>query len=329
MMHEKLQQFVSRRIMVIGDVMVDRYIFGDIKRISPEAPIPVVHVKYEDDVLGGAGNVFENLRTLGASPFLISVVGKDTEGCWIKEKMGNDGIFFDENRPTTVKFRVISDDHHVARFDIEENHLLKKEVQYRIMEYIRQYKTFPEAILLSDYQKGFFTPWLVKNIFEFAKSINVPVFVEPKPNFVNYLKHEFIIKLMCLNDKEVSQIVLRNCDNPEEVSHAAEQIRTFIPHCENLVITRGKMGMMGFDEYNKAYNQKTIIQNVSDVTGAGDTVVATLTLALLVEFNLYDACRLANLAAGISISKIGTTSVKLPALNAALKEMEEENGKID
>jgi D-beta-D-heptose 7-phosphate kinase/D-beta-D-heptose 1-phosphate adenosyltransferase len=308
-----IQNFEGRRVLVLGDLMLDRYIWGDVSRISPEAPVPVVEVQKSTSCLGGAGNVSQNLKSLGALPLPVGVVGEDEEGLWIKKDVGEGrGIFVDASRPTTVKTRIIAHHQQVVRVDLERKRAITPEVEEKIVRLI--HKENYEGIIVSDYNKGIITEGLMKRVLPYAKGRRMPVFVDPKiENFRLYSPVTFISP----NHIEAEKIVQHPCCTDADVEKAGQEILASLASLY-LIIKRGEQGMSIFEQGKKPIHIPTNAREVFDVTGAGDTVIATAALALLSGATIQEAAILANAAAGVVVAKIGTATCSPEELLSAL-----------
>ncbi|MFC2158885.1 D-glycero-beta-D-manno-heptose-7-phosphate kinase [Acidobacteriota bacterium] len=303
-MSDIVNKFSGKRILVLGDLMLDKYIWGDVVRISPEAPVPVVEVKEDSACLGGGGNVYHNLERLGSNPMMVGVVGNDSEGDWIKEKIGNGrGVFVCEQRPTTMKTRIIAHQQQVVRVDIEKKNPFSREMVNKMKDVIKENKS--DGILISDYNKGVVSRALMEEILPYAQNNKIPVFVDPKvENFPLYSP----VQLITPNHLEAARIVQQNCDTNEEVERAGALIMSSIS-ARFLIIKRGERGMSVFDDGGKRYHIPARAKEVYDVTGAGDTVIATAALALLSGATIGEAAYLANSAASVVVGKIGTAGL--------------------
>ena len=309
-----IQNFKSKRVLVLGDIMYDKYIWGNVARISPEAPVPVVEVVKDTSCLGGAGNVAQSLKSLDAFPLLVGVVGNDAEGKWIKENVPDErGIFVDSLRPTTVKTRIIAHHQQVVRVDLEKKSPIPSQVEERIFDFIQKEKY--DGILISDYNKGILTESLVKKVLAFAQKKKIPVYVDPKiENFFLFSP----VTLITPNHHEAARIVHHDCLTDSQVEKAGENIlsRILTPY---LIVKRGEQGMSVFEKGKKPHHIPTVAKEVYDITGAGDTVIATAALALLSGGSILEAAALANIAAGIVVGKIGTATVTSAELLASLE----------
>jgi rfaE bifunctional protein kinase chain/domain len=296
-----IRKFRGRRVLVLGDLMLDRYIWGNVSRISPEAPVPVVEVRKSTSNLGGAGNVGQNLESLGAMPVYVGVVGDDEEGDWIKRHVRTQrGIFIDPNRPTTIKTRIIAHQQQIVRVDREKKKSIAAETEARIARFIEKEKY--EGIIISDYNKGMVTKSLMERVLPFAHKRGLPVFVDPKvENFDLYSPVTFIAP----NHHEAERIVHHPCQTEADVERAGREIFSRVAS-RYLIIKRGEEGMSIFENGRRPVHIPTIAREVFDVTGAGDTVIATAALALLAGATIQEAAVLANTAAGVVVGKIGT-----------------------
>jgi rfaE bifunctional protein kinase chain/domain len=307
-----ISQFRKSTVLVIGDVMLDRFILGTVSRISPEAPVPVVEVQGENAALGGAANVANNIISLGGKAFLAGVIGTDTNGDMLKDMLsvkgiGTDGLIKDLSRPTTLKSRIIAHEQQVARIDTEKKDRLSKEIESNIIEYVKAVIDRTKAVIISDYNKGVITPLLIDEIFSCAKRNNKIIAVDPKDeNFYLYKEPDIITP----NQKEVENISGIRISDDSSLTKAAEKLMS-LSNCQALLITRGAKGMSLFTRDNdiKVIHIPTCAREVYDVTGAGDTVIAALTLSLSSDSSLEEAALLANFAAGLSVGKLGTSTI--------------------
>jgi len=307
--------FSNKRVLVLGDLMLDKYLWGNVGRISPEAPVPVVEVHRDTSCLGGAGNVCHNLESLGAFPIPVGVVGDDQAGDWIKKSVSDSsGIFVDKKKPTTVKTRIIAHHQQVVRVDQEEKKSISREMEEKIFSFIQE-DNF-EGILISDYNKGLLTKSLMQKLLPYAQKKEISVFVDPKvDNFFSFSP----VTLINPNHTEAEQIVHFACDSDAQVEKAGEKILSRI-EAKYLILKRGERGLTIFEKGKKKIHIPTIAKEVFDVTGAGDTVIAAASLALLSDASILEAAMLANTAAGVVVGKIGTATVTPDELIDALRE---------
>jgi len=308
-----IKSFEDKKILVLGDIMLDKYIWGDVVRISPEAPVPVVEVKKDTSCLGGAGNVCRNLERLGAFPLLVGITGEDSESEWIKAHVpDNRGIFIDKKRPTSVKTRIVANQQQVVRVDSEKAVPISFKQAEKILSFIMN-EDF-SGILISDYNKGVITRSLMTKLLVYTKRKKIPVFVDPKiQNFPLFSP----ITLITPNHHEAEQIINHPCIDDSEVDEAGKKIFQKIS-TKFIIIKRGEQGMTVFEKGKRPLHIPSLAREVYDVSGAGDTVIATASLALLSGATILEAAYLANTAAGIVVGKIGTATATAAELLKAL-----------
>jgi D-beta-D-heptose 7-phosphate kinase/D-beta-D-heptose 1-phosphate adenosyltransferase len=314
-----VEKFQDTPVLVVGDLIVDHYIWGGVNRISPEAPVVVVDVNKEDKRPGGAGNVGHNLVELGARVHVCGVVGDDLEGRALTEQleslgMQTGGVFVDRNRPTTVKTRVIAHAQQVVRVDRESRDILSAAFQESIGAEVREKLSTVGSVIISDYGKGAVTETLFTRVREAAQDgeagiTSVPVLVDPKaPNFSLY-QGGTIIKPNRKEAEEASGVSISDRDS----AIAAGRVLLEKWNSEFVLITLGEMGMVlvsALDSYPTPVEIDTVAQEVYDVSGAGDTVSAVFGLALASGAKPDIAAELANIAAGIVVSEVGTVPVR-------------------
>ncbi len=305
-----LRKCMDVNIAVIGDVMIDRFIWGKVSRISPEAPVPVVNVTYESTHLGGAANVSNNIAGLGGNPYLFGVVGNDPAGNDLvsileKQNFEKVGITIDENRPTTMKTRIIAHDQHVVRADFETTEDIKSNVQNDLIESFKKVLPNLDGIVMQDYNKGVLTKPLIKKIIELANEYNCPVAVDPKfNNFFDYKK----VTLFKPNILETKNALGFSLDSDERVNLAGRMLLERLS-CDNVLITRGSEGMSLFLSDGEEKRVQTKARNVHDVSGAGDTVISTLTMILAAGGDVIEAATIANHAAGVVCGEVGIVAI--------------------
>jgi rfaE bifunctional protein kinase chain/domain len=306
--------FQDRRVLVLGDLMLDRYIWGRVSRISPEAPVPVVEVSQSTSALGGAGNVAHNLLSLGAFPIVVGIVGDDEEGRWIRGSLAeNRGIFIDRKRPTTVKTRIVAHHQQVVRVDQEKRRAVSPEIEAAMLDFIKGARF--EGIIISDYNKGLISRSLMDKVLPIARRRRIPVFVDPK---VENIRLYAPVTLIAPNHLEAERIIHQPCQTDGQVEAAGRRILTLLG-CRYLIIKRSEQGMSALEKGRGPIHLPTIAREVYDVTGAGDTVMAAAGLALLAGASIREAAILANAAAGIVVGKIGTATVTPAELRQALQ----------
>ena len=303
--------FDGKRIAVIGDMMLDGYFWGDVKRISPEAPVPVLEVEDEFFRFGGAANVALNIFTLGGIPVPVGVIGNDNYGSifssLIKEKnIENDGIIIDNDRPTTTKTRVIANNQHVVRIDKESKAYINNKIEAKILAYLESVLDTLDGIILQDYNKGILTPSLISKIISLANKKNILVTVDPKfDNFFEY-KNVTVFKP---NRKETETVLGIRIKDDKDISSAGRNLLHKL-NSEYVLLTLGEEGIAVFEKGDKERRMPTKARKVADVSGAGDTVISTLTIGLAAGANIYEACFLANYAAGIVCGEVGIVPIE-------------------
>jgi len=305
-----LRAMRGARVLVVGDVMLDTFIWGKVARISPEAPVPVVEVSRQSFHVGGAGNVAQNVRSLGGEAVLAGVVGQDDAAGRIREALASAGVdaqlaASDSGRPTTVKTRIIAHHQQVVRADLEQNDDITETLRSDLTRRIRRALPACQVVVLSDYQKGVITPQLMRSVLAMARRRGIPVLVDPKlKHFALYRR----VSLITPNQLEAEQASGTRIRSQPELEAAGRRILELL-QCEAVLITRGELGMSLFERNRRPVHIATAAREVFDVTGAGDTVIATLSLALAAGASLSKAAALANHAAGIVVGKLGTATV--------------------
>ena len=313
--------FSSFNILVIGDVMIDSYMWGKVDRISPEAPVPVVSILNKEERLGGAANVALNLRSLGACPILCSVIGKDSKGeifrALCKESnILTDGIIEIDSRPTTVKTRVIGGTQHLLRVDEEiSSPITKNESQIltnQISSILKNKKI--NAIIFEDYDKGAISSNLIKSVTQEANQLNIPICVDPKKrNFMDY-ENVSLFKPNFRELKEGLKLDLRKNDF-EGIFNACIEFQKE-KHISELMVTLSELGIFISD--GKSYETiPTQVRDVADVSGAGDTVISVATLCKAAGLNATETAAISNIAGGLVCEKVGVVPVEKESLLAA------------
>lgn len=289
---------------MLGDVMLDEFIWGDVSRISPEAPVPVVNIKRESTRLGGAANVLANVNALGACATLVGVIGRDTAAEKLRQALATDEpLVEDPDRPTTIKTRIIAHHQMVVRADREHRAPVNGEIEARLIETARAAIEQAQALVISDYDKGVVTPRILAQVLPFAYE-RIPVLIDPKlRNFDAYRP----ATLVTPNHHEALQFTGLEEDSDDGLLAAARKIRERLG-CDAVLITRGDQGMMLVESGGQAVCVPTVAREVYDVTGAGDTVIATLAAAMSMGASMAEASALANHAAGIVVGKLGTAT---------------------
>ena len=315
-----ISKFKSARLMVIGDLMVDEYIWGSVSRISPEAPVPVVSVTSESLRLGGAGNVVNNIHSLGGKVLIGGIVGNDEMGRKIVQdihKMGIEtkGIVVEPDWVTTVKTRIIAQNQQVVRYDREIVRPIRPEALQKILSLLEDRINGLDAVLISDYGKGVVCPDLVERVRSLALGAGKIISVDPKvKNFPLFQK----VTIITPNHHEAGQAVGRWIQSEEDLMQVGRQLLDQL-QSKAILITRGEKGMTLFQDTGEITNIPTMAQEVFDVTGAGDTVISVLTMALAVGANPKQAAVLSNYAAGIVVGEVGTATLKASELEDAMR----------
>jgi rfaE bifunctional protein kinase chain/domain len=310
--------FRGKTIAVVGDVMIDRYYWGSVHRVSPEAPVPIVEVEEESVRFGGAANVAKNIETLGGTPYVVGLVGKDHPGDLFLKMLADDGlddrgIVIDASRPTTIKTRVIAAGQHVVRVDNESKKDCAAEVQAQIIGAIRTSIRKIDGIIIEDYNKGVVTKEVIAGVIAAARQKGVPVTVDPKYN--NFLEYKNVA-VFKPNRREAEEALGGRLRTTEAIERAGKKLLELL-NAENVLITRSEEGMSLFESNGAVTHIPTTADVVLDVSGAGDTVVSTLTMALVGGVPIADACRLANVAGGVVVGAVGIVPITPDQLLAA------------
>lgn len=312
-MKELFQQFDTLNILIIGDVMIDSYLWGNVERISPEAPVPIVAVVKKENRLGGAANVALNIQALGATPIICSVVGEDNEGeefirLLRDQNISDKGILKVHHRPTTVKTRIIGSKQQILRIDLETDECISEDTTLTLFTRIEEIleTTKIDAIIFEDYDKGVLTPLLIQRTIELANKKKIITVVDPKHrNFLDYKN----VTLFKPNVKELREGLKVELDPRQkgDLEQAAGMLRQRI-EAEQVMITLSELGV-----YMDSVNGKRLIpahiRNISDVSGAGDTVIATATLCLAGGLDEFSAAAVANLAGGLVCEHVGVVPI--------------------
>jgi D-beta-D-heptose 7-phosphate kinase/D-beta-D-heptose 1-phosphate adenosyltransferase len=316
-----LQSMRDRKIVVLGDVMLDEFVWGEVTRISPEAPVPVVDIRRESVHLGGAANVLANVVALGAQACVVGVVGNDVAGERLRAQLketgsaeNSDYLVTDEGRPSTIKTRIIAHNQLVVRADREQRTPVSGATEKRILDFLKQALSQADAFVVSDYDKGVVTPAILGEILPAAYA-RVPVLIDPKiRNFPHYRPASLITP----NHHEALRMTNLESDSDDGLHQAARLIREKLG-CDAVLITRGDRGLMLLEGDNDPVYVETAAREVYDVTGAGDTVIATLAAAMASGATMLEAATLANHAAGIVVGKVGTATTSADELLATFE----------
>lgn len=315
-----IKKFKNKKILVIGDLMIDEYIWGKVSRISPEAPIPVVDVEKEEFKPGGAANVILNLTSLGAKVYSAGVVGDDAGAHRLlnylkKNNVNLDSIIIDKKRPTTIKTRVIAHSQQVVRIDKEKRIPVSDKIIDALINKIKKILKNVDAVIFSDYGKGVITEELVD--FTVKNISSKIITADPKPKNIKIFRN---VTLISPNKKEAQEATGIHIENEKDIDRVAEELKK-ITDAEAILITRGEEGMTLY--YNKEkHHIPTVAREVYDVTGAGDTVISVITLALTTGADFKNSAYLANIAAGKVVAEIGVAVLTPYELSGAVDEMQ-------
>jgi len=304
-----ISAFAGKRVLVLGDMMLDEFIWGNVRRISPEAPVPVVEVASESYRLGGAGNVAANIRELGGNPIPVSVIGSDLAGKRIAELLKKAGVedtclLASRDRPTTLKTRIVAHNQQIVRADRESRSPLNGEVIGALAAAFLKHVASTGAVVVSDYDKGVVNRELLSIVLPAAKKAGIPVLLDPKVHHADYYKP---ITLITPNQREAELLSGMTIDSENQLEAAGKLLLQKF-ECPFALITRGEEGMSLFFQ-GGSHHLPTFARQVFDVTGAGDTVIATLALAQAAGATMEESAILANHAAGLAVAKVGTATV--------------------
>ncbi len=303
------KNFKNKKVLVIGDIILDRYIFGKVSRISPEAPVPVVEVYEESYRLGGAANVANNIIALGGNAFISGIIGKGSAGRIVRDLLTEKGIaqdyIFEDSRRTTVKTRIIAGNQQIVRFDIEDRRRLEGKAKELFLSMIKDALKNFDAVIVSDYKKGVISEELFRTLVYHKNGIFVAV--DPKVGHFRLYKN---VSLITPNIAEASHGAETEIKDEKTLIKAGHNLLKKLS-CDSVLITRGEEGMSLFERKNAEVivtHLPTVAKKVFDVTGAGDTVIATITLAHISGASLVDSAKISNVAAGIVVGKVGTAT---------------------
>ncbi len=329
---EMIETIRDRKIVVLGDVMLDEFVWGDVTRISPEAPVPVVDIRRESMHLGGAANVLANLVALGAHACVVGVIGNDSAGerlrACVREtnsRQSDDYLVVDESRPSTIKTRIIAHNQLVVRADRERRTPIDEQTENRIIDALKDALKDADAFVVSDYDKGVVTPRVLAEILPLAYE-RAPVLIDPKlRNFASYQPATLVTpnhhEALRMANLSVLPALAGGFADPDDASddrlHQAGKLIRSQLNCDAVLITRGDRGMMLLERDNDPVFVETVAREVYDVTGAGDTVIATLAAALAAGASMLEAATLANHGAGIVVAKVGTATASAEELLAS------------
>jgi D-beta-D-heptose 7-phosphate kinase/D-beta-D-heptose 1-phosphate adenosyltransferase len=316
---ELLDRFPACRLVVVGDLMLDRFIWGAVRRISPEAPVPVVEVQRESRHLGGAGNVVANLMALGATAVPLGILGDDEDAAVVEREFASlgtaiDGVVRDASRPTTTKTRIVAHSQQVVRADRESRQGVCLDIERRLEAAYSRLLDSADAVVVSDYDKGLLAGSFLQRVLGLAAERGLRVCLDPKVRqFRNYRP----VSVITPNQHEAEAAAGLVAESDQDFAMCARRIQELLDG-PAVLITRGEAGMTLLDEAGVATHVPTTAREVYDVTGAGDTVIATLGLALAAGASTLEAAVLANYAAGVVVGKVGTATLTRAELAAAV-----------
>ena len=317
-----IDRFPATRVLVVGDVMMDHYVWGSVSRISPEAPVPVVNVTRETLLLGGAANVVNNISSLGGQADICGVIGHDDAGRQLQHMLHTrgvptDGLIMEPGRSTTIKTRVIAHHQQVVRFDRETREGIARETHRNIFERVAEKaEEGIDAIVISDYCKGVVTRDLVRDIVRLAKKRGILVSVDPKVSHFGIYRG---VTILTPNTKEASLGARIDIDDDVSLLRAGKGLLKRLA-CDAVLITRSEQGMSLFEKDGRITHIPTVARDVFDVTGAGDTVISALTVSMAAGAKVSDAAMIANHAAGIVVGVVGTATVSTEQLKQRITE---------
>lgn len=316
---EITENFSKVKVLIVGDIMLDRYWWGSVSRISPEAPVPVVTLDKTSLLPGGAANVAANVAGLGAKPYLVGIIGEDAEAEMFSEVLREANISHSslvplKNRRTTVKTRIVAHNQHVVRIDQENTRELSKEEQVIVLKKIEAVIDEVDIVIISDYAKGLITEEIARRLITKSMFQRKKILVDPKGK--NYSKYSGAT-LLTPNQKEAVQAT-NLADYEEDLLEKSGNILLETLSVEALLITRGEKGMTLFQKDKEIAHLKALARKVYDVTGAGDTVIASLAVMLASGADFREAANIANISAGLVVEEIGTTAISLEALRNVL-----------
>lgn len=320
LLKKAIDRFPLARILVLGDIILDEYLWGNVSRISPEAPVPVVDVQQETRMLGGAANVIHNLYTLGARPILCGVIGDDATGIELVEKirasgLSTEGLHVESGRPTSMKTRVVAHNQQVVRFDKESRKELQPQTSKKLLEFVEKRLPDIDAVIVSDYGKGVVSGDVMKGLTRLTAAWNGVIGVDPKIGSFSYYHG---VDVITPNHHEAGAYCGLEIDDRDSLVSAGRKMLETL-ECGAVLITQGRDGMTLFERDGEIQHIPTVAREVYDVTGAGDTVIATFCLGLASGLNMRSSAIISNFAAGIVVGEVGTSAVRAEDLKMALE----------
>ncbi len=317
-----ISRLSGARVLVVGDIMLDRFIWGTVSRISPEAPVPVVWAQSESFMPGGASNVANNIRSLGTDVYICGMIGDDEAGRilvseLLKKGISSEGIVLDKNRPTIHKTRIIAHHQQVVRIDKESDNVVDRHIAETAISYVKSKIRDIDAIIIEDYGKGFITPFLIRQLILIAKKHKKIITVDPKEDHFKAYKGVAAITPNRIEAEKASGIKIRDSKTLET---AGTKLLNML-QSDAVLITLGEGGMALFERNRHYLHIPTVAQEVYDVSGAGDTVIGVFTLALASGADMAEAAYMANAAAGAVVGKLGIGVCNISELKSIIKKI--------
>ncbi|MBI3035429.1 D-glycero-beta-D-manno-heptose-7-phosphate kinase [Candidatus Woesearchaeota archaeon] len=315
-----LENFKDKKVLVVGDIMLDKYIWGEVSRISPEAPVQVVHVSKETYAPGGASNVASNISTLDGNAFMVGIVGNDEAKNILLEELksrgiNTDGILTDKGKPTTQKVRIVGRSQQLLRVDYEKKSHVHQNIERFMAAIFEKAVREVDVVVISDYAKGVITQEVCSRLVYLAREHKKAIIVDPKPKHLNLYSN---VTLMTPNNAEASEMTDIDDGDDAVLEMGAKLVKCLNT---NVLITRGEKGMSLFEKGSKITHIPAKAKEVYSLIGAGDTVVAAAALALASGASLEEAATIANIAAGIKVGKIGTASVSIEEIRREIENL--------
>jgi D-beta-D-heptose 7-phosphate kinase/D-beta-D-heptose 1-phosphate adenosyltransferase len=315
-----IEKFSDVKILIVGDVMLDRYLWGSVTRISPEAPVPIVNINKTSLIVGGAANVAANVAGLGARPILVGVTGRDAEAEVLaetleKSKISSEYLFPVNQRRTTIKTRLVAHSQHVVRFDQETAVPMTADESDSVFEKMEYLIGEASLIIISDYAKGFLTASFLTRLITLGRKLNKLILVDPKGK--DFFKYKGAT-ILTPNRREAAEATGLEENGQDLVDRAGKKLLDDLS-LEAILITQGEKGLTLLQKDSEIFHLEASARNVYDVTGAGDTVIAGFAVALGAGADYIEAAKLANMAAGLVVEQIGTTAVTREMLEIELK----------
>jgi rfaE bifunctional protein kinase chain/domain len=316
-----IENFSNVKVLIVGDVMLDRYLWGSVNRISPEAPVPIVNVNKTSLVLGGAANVAANVAGLGAKPILIGVTGNDPEAKTLAEVLDKSNISSEflmplKERRTTIKTRLVAHNQHVVRFDQETTNSVSEAETNSVFEQIENALGEASIIIISDYAKGLLTDSLLTRLITSAKGKNKFILVDPKGK--DFSKYQGAT-ILTPNRREAAEAANLDENTENLIEKAGKKLLDDLS-LQALLITQGERGLTLLQKDLEIFHLEALARNVYDVTGAGDTVIASFAVAIGAGADYYEAAKFANISAGLVVEQIGTTAITKEMLETEIKD---------